>query len=227
VKAEEVAHGAPERADDAGSTAPEAGADPPTRAETDGGEAATHERCIHHPSRTAVARCSACDEPVCLACAVPVRGRVLGPECLATELGDPAITTPPEPDRALAGSWVAFSGAVLALLATVGPWTRTGAGNRLFGAWVPSVRWSMVAAVTATALLPTAWWFRTHPGRPRAILVILGGTVIALASALAIAFPPTFQAASWGPWVAGIGGTIAVAGGVANIVVEPRPRQGV
>ena len=37
----------------------------------------------------------------------------------------------------------------LALLATVGPWTRTGAGDRLFGAWVPSVRWSMVAAVAA------------------------------------------------------------------------------
>jgi hypothetical protein len=227
VKAEERAHETPERVEGAGSTAAEAVADPPARPGTDGSEAAANERCVHHPSRTAVARCSACDEPVCLACAVPVRGRVLGPECLATELGDPAITTPPEPDRAVAGSWVAFSGAVLALLATVGPWTRTGAGNRLLGAWVPSVRWSMVAAVAATALLPAAWWFRTHPGRPRAILVVLGGTAVALASALAIAFPPTFQTASWGPWVAAIGGTIAVAGAVANIVVEPRPRQGV
>jgi hypothetical protein len=227
VKAEERAHGTPEPAEDAGSKAAEALADPPGRPGTDGSEAAANERCVHHPSRTAVARCSACDEPVCLACAVPVRGRVLGPECLATELGDPAITTPPEPDRAVAGSWVAFSGAVVTLLATVGPWTRTGAGNRLLGAWVPSVRWSMVAAVAATALLPAAWWFRTHPGRPGAILVILGGTAIAFASALAIAFPPTFQAASWGPWVAAIGGTIAVAGAVTNIVVEPRPRQGV
>jgi hypothetical protein len=152
---------------------------------------------------------------------------VLGPECIATELGDPAITTLPEPDRAVAGSWVALSGAVLTLLATVGPWTRTGAGNRLLGAWVPSIRFSMVAAVAATALLPAAWWFRTHPGRPGAMLVILGGAVIALASALAIAFPPTFQAASWGPWVAAIGGTVAVAGAVANIVAERHPRQGV
>ena len=227
VKAEERAHGVPERAEDAGSTAPEPSVDRTTRPENDGSEAAAHERCVHHPSRTAVARCSACDEPVCLTCAVPVRGRVLGPECLDAELGDPAITTPTEPDRAAAGSWVAFSGAVVALLATVGPWTRTGAGNRLLGAWVPSVRWSMVAAVAAVALFPAAWWFRAHPGRRGAILVILGGATIALASALAIAFPPTFQAASWSPWVAAIGGTIAVAGAVANIVAEPRPRQGV
>jgi hypothetical protein len=85
----------------------------------------------------------------------------------------------------------------------------------------------MVAAVAAVALFPAAWWFRAHPGRRGAILVILGGATIALASALAIAFPPTFQAASWSPWVAAIGGTIAAAGAVANIVVEPRPRQGV
>jgi hypothetical protein len=164
---------------------------------------------------------------VCLACAVPVRGRVLGPECLADELGDPGISTPPEPDRPVTGSWVAFAGALLALLATAGPWTRTGAGDRFLGAWVPSVRWSMVAAVAATALLPVAWWFRTHPARAGAILMIVGGIAIALASALAIAFPPTFQAASWGPWVAATGGTIAVAGAVANIVAEPRPGQGV
>ena len=227
VKAEERAPGTPERVEDAGSIAPEPATDTPARPGSDGAGAAAHERCIHHPSRTAIARCSACDEPVCLACAVPVRGSVLGPECLATELGDPAISTPPEPDRAVAGSWVAFSGAVLALLATVGPWTRTGAGDRLLGAWVPSVRWSMVAAVAATALLPAAWWFRTHPARAGAVIVILCGTTIVLASALAIAFPPTFQAASWGPWVAATGGAIAVAGGVANIVAEPAPREGV
>ena len=224
MKAEERAQGALEPPEDAGSTP---SVEQPSRPEGDGREAPAHERCLHHPSRTAVARCGACDEPVCLACAVPVRGRVLGPECLAAELGDPAITTPPEEERAVAGSWVAVAGAVLALLATIGPWTRTGAGDRLFGAWVPSVRWSMVAAVAATAVLPIAWWFRTHLARAGAILVILGGAAIAVASALAIAFPPTFQSASWGPWVAAIGGMTAVAGAVANIALERHPRQGV
>ena len=157
---------------------------------------------------------------------MPVRGRVLGPECLA-ELGDPALTTPPEPDRAVTGSWAAVAGAVVALLATAGPWTRTGAGDRLLGAWVPSLRWSMVAAVAAIALLPAAWWFRAHGSRSSAVLVILGGTVVVSASALAIAFPPTFQTASWGPWVAAVGGTLAVTGAIANTIVERHPRQGV
>jgi hypothetical protein len=226
VKAEERAQGTTEREEEAGSKALEPSGDRPA-AEGDGRDAAVHERCIHHPSRAAVARCSACEEPVCVACAVPVRGRVLGPECLAEELGDPAITTPPEPDRAMAGSWVAVAGAALALVATVGPWTRTGAGDRLFGAWVPSVRWSMVAAVAAALLVPAVWWFRTYGTRSGATLVICGGTAIAVASVLAIAFPPTFQVASWGPWVAAVGGTIAVAGGIANTVIGARPRQGV
>jgi hypothetical protein len=57
--------------------------------------------------------------------------------------------------------------------------------------------------------------------------MIVGGTAIALASTLAIAFPPTFQAASWGPWVAATGGIVAAAGAIANMVAEPRPGQGV
>lgn len=201
-----------------------AAGDVPARA--DGSEAPAHERCVHHPSRAAVALCSSCEEPVCLSCAVPVRGRVLGPECLG-ELGDPALTTPPEPDRAISGARTAVAGAVVALLATASPWTRTGAGDRLLGAWVPSLRWSMVAAVAAIALLPAAWWFRAHGSLTSAVLVILGGTAVVSASALAIAFPPTFQAASWGPWVAAVGGGIAVAGAIVSIVVGARPRQGV
>ena len=173
-----------------------------------------------------MARCSACEEPVCLSCAVPVRGRVLGPECLA-ELGDPTLTTPPEPARAVAGSWGVVAGAVLGLLATAGPWTRTGAGDRLLGAWVPSLRWSMIAAVAAVVLMPASWWFRVHGSLSGGILVILGGTTVVSASALAIAFPPTFQDASWGPWVAAIGGTIAVVGAIASTLMERHPRQGV
>jgi hypothetical protein len=85
----------------------------------------------------------------------------------------------------------------------------------------------MVAAVAAIALLPAAWWFRTHGSLSGVILVIIGGTTVVSASALAIAFPPTFQAASWGPWVAAVGGTIALSGAAANTLMERHPRQGV
>jgi hypothetical protein len=85
----------------------------------------------------------------------------------------------------------------------------------------------MVSAVAAIVLVLAAWWFRARGSRSGAVLVILGGTAVASASALAIAFPPTFQAASWGPWVAAIGGTTALAGAIANTLMERRPRQGV
>jgi hypothetical protein len=187
---------------------------------------AEHERCRHHPGRAAVGRCSACGEPVCLSCAVPVRGRIFGPECLAKELGDPALTAPPEPERSVPGAGWSLAGAALAVLATVGPWTRAGTGARVLGAWVPSFRWSMVAAVASLALLGLAWWFRSSGSDvPRALIAIVGVLVTA-ASALAIVFPPTFQVASWGPWAAALGGAVATGGAIASGAVERRPSQG-
>lgn len=228
VKAEERARDPRGQPEDGEPTSSDTGADRRDEAGAERRETPVHERCIHHPNRTAVARCGACDEPVCLTCAVPVRGRVLGPECLAAELGDPAIATP-SLDRTGAGpgAVVAIAGALLALLSTVGPWTRTGAGDRLLGAWVPSLRWSMAAALAAAALLPGAWWLRTHPARAGTIALLLGGSAIAVTSALAIAFPPTFQTASWGPWAAASGGVLVVAAAIANLIAEPRPGQGV
>ncbi|MGH2641701.1 MAG: hypothetical protein ACRDGO_08380 [Actinomycetota bacterium] len=226
MEAEDLARGTSERIGDTGPAAIEAEGDRPELVD-EGTRSTSHERCLHHPGRTAVARCNACDEPICLACAVPVRGRVIGPECLAAELGDPGLTTPPDPEQAVAGSRGAVAGAVFAVVATIGPWTQTGAGDRLLGAWVPSLRWSMVAAVTAVVLLPAAWWLRTHGPWSGVVLVVLAGTAVTSAAGLAIAFPPTFQEASWGPWIAIIGGAIAVAGAIVNTITERGPRQGV
>jgi len=198
-----------------------------THATADAPGTLAHERCVHHPGKAAVARCAACEEPICLTCAVPVRGRVIGPECLAVELGDPALIVPPEPAPSFTGSWATIAGAVLAVIATIGPWTRTGAGDRLLGAWVPSIRWSMVAAVAAIALLPLAWWFRTRGSRSGGTLVAATGLVVLVAAVLAIAFPPTFQVASWGPWLGAAGGAISVAGVIVSGMMERHPRQGV
>jgi hypothetical protein len=59
------------------------------------------------------------------------------------------------------------------------------------------------------------------------MLVALVGLVVVSASALAIAFPPTFQVASWGPWLGAVGGAISVAGAIVSGMMERRPRQGV
>jgi hypothetical protein len=152
---------------------------------------------------------------------------VLGPGCVAAELGDPALTALIEPDRPAVGTWPAVAGALLAMIGTAGPWTRTGAGDRVFGAWVPDLRWSMVAAVAAVLVIPGAWWLRNRGLRSVALTVTLLGATIAVASVLAIAFPPTFQAASWGPWVAAAGGSVTAASGISNLIAERHPTQGV
>jgi hypothetical protein len=152
---------------------------------------------------------------------------VIGPECLAAELGDPQLTVPPETLTAAPRSMAALAGAVVAIVATIGPWTRTGAGDRVLGAWVPNIRWSTITAVATVALLLVAWWYRARGTRTLATLVIVGGAAVASGSALAIAFPPTFQEASWGPWLGAVGGVVAGAGAIASISAERRPGQGV
>ncbi len=122
---------------------------------------------------------------------------------------------------------MALVGAVLALASTVGPWTRTGAGDRLFGAWVPSLRWSTVAAVSAVALVAAAWWLRSRGTRAGATLVLLASIGVTAGSVLAIAYPPTFQTASWGPWVGATGGAIALIGALTSLRQGSRPPQGV
>jgi hypothetical protein len=198
---------------------PEDGSD---RSRTDA--VSSNERCAHHAGRPAVARCAACGEAVCITCAVPVRGRVLGPGCVAAELGDPALVAPPE--REVDRSWVAVAGALLAVAGTVAPWTRTGAGDRLFGAWVMDVRWSTIAAVAAVALLGFAW--RSRAGDDVATsLVAPSAMVVLVGAALAIMWPPTFQSASWGPWLTAAGALLAGAGSVLAIRSGSGRTQGV
>jgi hypothetical protein len=216
VEAEERDRLVARRPDGAAETSDGAEERPPLGTETP----SPHERCAHHPGRPAIARCDRCEEAVCLACAVPVRGRVLGPGCVAAELGDPGLTAPPETERG--AWWIAVGGALVALVGTAAPWTRTGAGDRIMGAWVLDVRWSMVAAIAAVALLVVTW--RGVGARARSGVVALG-LVVSIASALAIAFPPTFQVASWGPWVSAVGGAVAALAAWL-LAREPRPTRG-
>ena len=45
-------------------------------------------RCANHPGEAGIAACELCGRWLCVACAVPVRGRVIGPECLASVVED-------------------------------------------------------------------------------------------------------------------------------------------
>jgi hypothetical protein len=182
------------------------------------------ERCRAHPAKPSVARCDDCGRPLCLSCAVPVRGRVLGPECLAAAIGpDPSLPEVSERDpgsSARAAAGVAFC---LAAIATVLPWSRFGAGSEPFGAWSSSPTWSMLAATAAIAGLLLWVGRRFTSGSARwDVLLALAGALVASASVLAILRPPPFTSPWLGPWVSMVAG---VAGATAAIAARGRVRE--
>ena len=184
------------------------------------------ERCDLHPARSAVARCDGCGRPLCLPCAVPVRGRVLGVECLPEPLGQQA----PSPGRLrpLLASTNLITGAAfgLALVASALPWSHFGVGSGMFGAWGRPITWGLLAAVCALAGV-VVWIVRQMVSDPEraafdVALGVLGG-VVALASTLAIWHPPAFTRTWLGPWVSLVAGLVACGACVAALLRARRP----
>ena len=188
------------------------------------------ERCDLHPGSLSVARCDSCGRPLCLICATPVRGRVLGAECLTAALGPDAVPEeailvkgPSSPFGALTGA--AFG---LAVIATILPWSRFGMGSEVFGAWGRTIRWSILAG--GAAVVGLALWLALRTLRPapkpwmRAALGLLGG-VVAAAALLAILHPPPFTRAWVGAWVAMAAGALACATAFARRWVGSAPQN--
>ena len=152
-----------------------------------------------------MAGCDGCGRPLCLACAVPVRGRVLGSECLAAALGSDVRQDEDVSSRApWAAPWaLTGAGFALSVAATILPWTRFGEGSGLFGAWGRTTRWSALA--TVAAVLGLGLWFALRKGVVRwswvAVETALGAIVV-LGAALAIVRPPPFTRPWIGPWFA-------------------------
>jgi hypothetical protein len=161
------------------------------------------ERCATHPSRVTVGTCDVCGRPLCVECAVPVRGRVLGTECLSEILGnDVPASAPPRPWRRLRTPADRATGALLgvAALASLLPWTRFGTGSGFAGAWAFHVRWSMLAACAAVGGAGIWWAFGRRPTTARTAAV-LSGVAIAAGALLAILNPPPFTKPALAPWI--------------------------
>jgi hypothetical protein len=161
---------------------------------------------------------------MCLACAVPVRGRVLGSECLAAELGpDAPAPKLPERDPTANAHRVVRAAFGVAVVATLVPWSRFGAGSAPFGAWTAAPRWATLAAAAAVIGLVLSlagrWWGVAAGIRDLATAV--AGGLVAIASALAIARPPAFTSPWLGPWMAIAAGAIAM---TASLVARNRAR---
>ena len=174
------------------------------------------ERCATHPSRLTVGACDVCGRPLCVECAVPVRGRILGPECLSEILGDdiPA-TAPPRAwrryrssiDRMIGGSLV------VAAVATLFPWTRFSTGSGFAGAWALEVRWSMLTACTAVIGLVLWLALGRRPRAARTAAIICGALVTA-GSLLAALNPPPFTKPALAPWISLTAGALAAILGI-------------
>ena len=174
-------------------------------------------RCSHHAAVASVATCDGCGEPLCIGCAVPVRGRVLGPGCLTDELHEDA-PAPPAPRDTARGVVDALLAA--ALVGTALPWSGFGLGSGPMGAWGLDPRWSLVAAWIAAVTCATLAVARRSGRRASAPVdraVLAGGVVVAAAAALALLLPPPFTSRSVGAWW-----TCAAA--AAAVVVELRRR---
>jgi hypothetical protein len=181
--------------------------------------AKTGERCSTHAGVPAVTHCADCHRPMCLVCAIPVRGRVLGVECLPDDAG-PAGEDAAPPERSRRAAALAGLGSLAALATTAFPWTRFGTGSGAFGAWGTG-RWSLLAAVASVAGL-LAWAVaRMRSGAPeRAAGLVLAVTALGVVAGagLAIVNGPPFTKPAATPWLCLAAGCLALAGGVAAAV---------
>jgi len=181
------------------------------------------ERCATHPTRATAATCEVCGRPLCVECAVPVRGLVMGVECLSEVLGEEVIVTASLPAwrrRAIRSRADAGVGALIAVaaMATLLPWTRFGTGSGFGGAWALDQRWSIVAACAGVAGLVAWLLLGRHPAAAR-IAAIASGSIVAVGSALAILNPPPFTKPALAPWIALLAGA-----GAAVVGLFPRAR---
>lgn len=175
------------------------------------------ERCSLHVAVPSVATCDGCGREMCLACAIPVRGRTLGVECLASALGEDAPVPPAEADQSFGSRRIAAMAFGAAVIATVLPWSRFGQGDQPFGAWGTAPSWSLLAAVAAIAGLSACVLARIRPHLVRIwdIGAAAAGVLVVAGSILSMARPPAFTSPWLGPWVALAAGLAATGAALA------------
>ena len=181
--------------------------------------------CERHPGKPSVATCDECGRPLCLTCAVPVRGRVLGPGCLSRELGPELAPSPPAPAAGRPILLVTGIGFAAAAISTALPWKKFGEGSGPFGAWGLAPRWSILAGVAA--LLGLLVWATVslrgrRPGTKWAAALRLLAILVASGAVLHLLRPPPFGPSSVGPWAALISAAVAFAGTLRTQQAAPR-----
>lgn len=149
---------------------------------------------------------------------------MVGRECLSTILEDaPPQEGIPSPVRPVGGR-LALAGFAVVVAVSALPWSRFGDSSRYFGAWTP--HWSVIAALAGVIGLTFSLFVRRRPLDPRVEAAVYAflGVVIVVAAVIQHRRPPILSEATFWPWVAVLGGSLAVLGGVRKIkaVLEAR-----
>lgn len=115
--------------------------------------------CASHPGAPVVGRCDRCGRPLCLRCAVPVRGQVLDLACVSAVAGEPdPAGASRAPARVRSADPLATVGFGLVLLLSVLPWSRFGSRSGLFEAWLtPWPLLAVLAAAVGLAFSVVSW----------------------------------------------------------------------
>jgi hypothetical protein len=184
------------------------------------------DRCATHPGVAAVARCTSCGRALCLTCALPVRGRVLGAECLPSDIvTDPVAVEPVSPGPGV-GSRIAGIGISVAAAASLLPWTRFGTGSGLAGAWGAG-RWSLLSAIAALAGT-IAWVMTLALGATARWLwwAVAGfGSLAAAGALLAALNGPPLTKPALAPWLVAFAGGLAATGAALSVARTRHPRR--
>ncbi len=169
-------------------------------------------RCANHPAVPEVGRCSVCGRALCLTCATPVRGDLIGPECLSAVLDEIPAPTPVPIRVPPVASRLVIGGYGLVVVLSIFPWSRYGDSSGFFEAW--TVHWSLLAVLAGLAGLAAALWLSRRPADPRIEMALHGGlaVVVAAAAVLHLSRPPPLSASAVTPLFAIVAALIAVAG---------------
>ena len=171
-------------------------------------------RCANHPGVARVGVCVRCGRSLCRNCATPVRGTIVGPECLPTLVEVPTRDVSLIQPVPLRGDRLAVAGFGLTLLASVFPWSRFGDSAHPFGAW--TLHWSLLAVLGASLGVAGAALANRRPV-DQAFLAFgyCGwGLVVAGAALLHHAHPPPLSVGTSAGLAGALGGLLAVAAGI-------------
>jgi hypothetical protein len=176
-------------------------------------EQVVQQRCPVHADRPAVDRCAVCERAACLACSIPVRGRVLCRECAAREVGAPTPATPAPVPASRRPDLVAGALLLVGLLATAVPWHRSGTLTAPFAVWVPRAGAPFLACLgllagSAAALVPAI--LGNSPGRRASLIYTALAAIAAVATARTLIGAPDYFSPTPAPFIA-LGAAVAAA----------------